>query len=926
MADRTVRVTLAAEVNGYLANMDRAAAKTRDVGTAAEKLAAQRQGFDVLGRSMLAVGAAAAAGVGLAVAKFADFDAQMSSVQAATHETAGNMDLLRAAALEAGQSTVFSATEAAEAIENLAKAGVSTADIMGGGLTGALDLAAAGQLAVGDAAEIAATAMTQFNLEGTAVPHIADLLAAAAGKAQGEVSDMAAALNQSGLVASQMGLSIEETTGTLASFASAGLIGSDAGTSFRTMLLRLANPTEEAKDLMADLGISAYDAQGNFVGMEAIAGQLQGTMGGLDQSTRDAAMATLFGSDAIRAANVLYTQGSEGVAEWTAKVDDSGYAAETAALRMDNLKGDVEKLGGALDTALIQTGGAANGALRFLTQAATDSVDAFSKMDPAVQGIVLGVGALVAAASLAGGAFFIAVPKVAAFNAALATMGPGAQRAAGALGAVGKGLGAIAVAVAAVAVLNGINDAIEGVGASSEELQNQLQTAGLGAAFEAAFVTAKVGADNGKAAISDMGATIEDVANSWDTRWAGVFGEGMLTAFDSSSDASDDMRDAFASMGEELGTLASTDLPAAQKAFSDYVESQNLTEEQTLQLIDLMPAWRDALTAQATELGLTADNQTLLKLAMEETTPAAEAAADAAAKNADELTKLQGGATEAEGAIEGLSDAIRGFGDTAISAEEASMDFEAAVDDAKEAVKENGQELDKGTAKGRANREALIAIAKAAKENSAATLERTGSEEKARAKVEQGREALIKAARQMGMSKEEAGKYADKLGLIPKNVGTAVKLSGVGAAEAALQHLARNRISYIQAITTGQSGTGANRAVANGGMFAYADGGVQSYAGGGVANGIYSGGAPIYKFAEPETGWEAFISGRRGRERENLGYAYAAIGRLEKSLGMGGGGGSGVNVTINQVNPLAEPASETIRTASQYLGALMGGN
>ena len=159
MADRTVKVTLAAQVSGYLAGMEQAAQKTRDVGTAAEKIAGQRQAFDTLGRSAMAFGAVAAAGVALAVSKFADFDAQMSSVQAATHETADNMSALREAALEAGESTVFSATEAAAAVENLAKAGVATTDILGGGLAGALDLAAAGELAVADAAEIAATAL-----------------------------------------------------------------------------------------------------------------------------------------------------------------------------------------------------------------------------------------------------------------------------------------------------------------------------------------------------------------------------------------------------------------------------------------------------------------------------------------------------------------------------------------------------------------------------------------------------------------------------------------------------------------------------------------------------------------------------------------------------------------------------------------------
>src|SRR5690606_33734709 len=105
-----------------------------------------------------------------------------------------------------------------------------------------------------EAAEIAASAMTQFGLAGEDVEHVADLLAAGAGKAQGGVADLGQALNQAGLVSSQFGLSIEEAVGTLTAFASAGMVGSDAGTSFRTMLLRLANPSNEAAAEMERLG------------------------------------------------------------------------------------------------------------------------------------------------------------------------------------------------------------------------------------------------------------------------------------------------------------------------------------------------------------------------------------------------------------------------------------------------------------------------------------------------------------------------------------------------------------------------------------------------------------------------------------------------------------------------------------------------
>ena len=146
-----------------------------------------------------------------------------------------------------GADTKFSASEAAGAIEQLAKAGVSTRDILDGGLTGSLNLAAAGSIDVGEAAETAASAMTQFGLSGSDVTHVADLLAAGAGKAQGGVTDLAYALKYAGVPAHALGVSIEETTGVLAEFASAGILGEQAGTTLRSMLLSLSAPTTRAK-------------------------------------------------------------------------------------------------------------------------------------------------------------------------------------------------------------------------------------------------------------------------------------------------------------------------------------------------------------------------------------------------------------------------------------------------------------------------------------------------------------------------------------------------------------------------------------------------------------------------------------------------------------------------------------------------------
>jgi TP901 family phage tail tape measure protein len=183
---------------------------------------------------------------------------------------------------------------------------------MGGALPGALALAAAGQMDVADATSIAVTAMTQFQLKGSDIPHVADLLAAGADKALGSVGDLGMALKQGGLVAAQFGLSVDDTVGTLSAFANAGLIGSDAGTSFKTMLTQLAAPSTKAQALLDKYNITLNDSKGNFIGITGLAGQLQTKLGGLTQAQRNAALATIFGTDAVRAANVLYKEGASG--------------------------------------------------------------------------------------------------------------------------------------------------------------------------------------------------------------------------------------------------------------------------------------------------------------------------------------------------------------------------------------------------------------------------------------------------------------------------------------------------------------------------------------------------------------------------------------------------------------------------------------
>jgi TP901 family phage tail tape measure protein len=448
---RTVSVKLTADLTDLRSKFREGGAAVRQL-TGELKKAADSGHLEKVSDRAAIMGTSLIGVAGAAVKMSMDFDKAMSSVSAATHAGAGDLQKLRSAALQAGKDTQYSATQAANAITELAKAGVPLPSILGGGLKGALSLAAAGQMDVAEAAQDAATAIGQFKLAGSQVPHVADLLAAGAGKAQGSVRDMGMALNQAGLVSGQFSLSIEDTTGVLAEFAHAGLLGSDAGTSLRTMLLAIANPSKQTRDLMDDLGISFYDASGKFIGMSGVAQVLQTRLKGLTDAQRQQALGQIFGNDAIRSASVLYSDGAKGVETWKNAVNDSGYAAATAQKQTDNLAGDIERLKGSLETLAIQSGSGSNSGLRVLAKGVNSVVDEFNDLPPAVSGGITVLAGLSGGALLLGAGWVKLRKSTKDVRAELEAMGPTGTKAAAGMSRLSSAAGKAGAAFVALQI------------------------------------------------------------------------------------------------------------------------------------------------------------------------------------------------------------------------------------------------------------------------------------------------------------------------------------------------------------------------------------------------------------------------------------------------------------------------------------------
>ena len=887
--NRVVKVTLRAQIAEYKKGMQEAAQATDAVADAGGRVASREQAF----KSLAKVGATVATGFTLlaavAVKKSAEFEQAMSNVAATGEDATQSFDALREAALEAGASTVFSATESANAIEEMAKAGVSAEDILSGGLTGALDLAAAGGLGVAQAAETAATALQMFGLKGTDMAHVADLLAAGAGKAMGDVSDLSAALAQGGLVAAATGLSIEETTAALAAFASQGLLGSDAGTSLKAMLQRLTPQSAEAAAKFEELGISAYDANGEFVGLEKFAGQLETAMKDLSPEARNAAMSVMFGSDAVRAANILYKEGAEGIKGWITAVDDQGYAAETAAKRLDNLKGDWEAFTGALDTAFITIGDGANGPLRDFVQMLTDLVDGFNDLPDWAQQLIIVTGAV---AGLAGGAAF-AIPKLLAFKDSVIDTFTALGKMSWIGGGVTLALGAVLTAVVSLA---------------GEHAAAERKADSYAATLEA-----------GTRRITD--ATRDMIAENLSAKDSFLWVE----------------HDSVLESAEKLGISLELVQKAAEgnaaaireldKQLQPYLNSNNELENSAARVAVGVKGEADSLERAAEKAELKEKATKNLTGANEDAAVEAMTAGEAYVAEAKAVEDLE---RELSTLIETFNKA-NGVNQDAISQnikyQDTLREAQEHIDNIRNGVDGFAASTDLSTEAGSRNMEMLVELAQNSWSAAEAQRQADGDTAAFNQRLIEGRQALIDTAIEMGWTAEEATALADSIFAIPDQHETEI-LADTAAAKnqvidfadtvrdvpgsrvttmSALTDVARQGVrSLIDEIAQVKSKTvtiTANRALNfigslgepnfQGGMYSN---GVQEFAQGGFPSGIYDGvNGGIHKFAEREKGvdWEAYISGRAADRDRNIGIAFESLRRM----GVNGGGGSTTTVS-----------------------------
>lgn len=328
---------------------DQATQEMDRVSAASGKL---KKHLEPVGSAMKLVGAGALA-AGVASVKMAgDYEQGLNIFKSVSGATAQQMAMVAAKARELGQDASLpgvSARDAANAMTELSKAGLSVNDTLAAS-KGVMSLAKAGQIDVADAATIAAQALNAFKLKGSDAGKVADVLANGANASATDIRGLSLGLQQSAAVASQFGVSLEDTVTTLGLFANRGMQGSDAGTSLKTMLISLANPSKKAANLMHELGINAYDASGKFVGMRQLAQNLQNGLKGLSEEQKQQALATIFGTDAFRAAAFLADSAGKSYDDMSKAVGRSGAAMDLAKAQNSGFNGALDNLKSTLET------------------------------------------------------------------------------------------------------------------------------------------------------------------------------------------------------------------------------------------------------------------------------------------------------------------------------------------------------------------------------------------------------------------------------------------------------------------------------------------------------------------------------------------------------------------------------------------------
>ncbi|MGG5463485.1 phage tail tape measure protein [Clostridium sp. B9] len=372
-----------------------------------------------------------------------EFESKMSRVKAISGATAEEFKKLEEQALDLGKSTAFSASQCADGMENLSSAGFTVSQTMEA-MPGLLDLAASSGEDLAISSDIAASTLRGFGMEASEAGKVADILAKNAAETNAAVVDTGEAMKYVAPNAHAAGLKIYEVTAAIGKLADAGIKGSQAGTTLRTALVRLAKPADPAATAMERIGFNAFDASGKMKPLSTIIGELNEKTKDLTEAEKQKTIATIFGTEALSGMTVLMQTGKDELDNLTEEFRNcDGAAKEMAATMQDNTKASIEQAMGALETAGIKTLKAAAPMIKEVAEVVGNLADKFSELSPETQEFIVKAGL----ATLAAGPLTSGIGHLASGVGGLIKVG---GKLAGGLGLITTGAEVATTATAAV--------------------------------------------------------------------------------------------------------------------------------------------------------------------------------------------------------------------------------------------------------------------------------------------------------------------------------------------------------------------------------------------------------------------------------------------------------------------------------------------
>ncbi len=313
---------------------------------------------------------AVVAGIGTAAATmYGRFELTMKRAGAVTN-TLGTRDfaLLEAAAKKMGEETVYSAQEAAAAIEQMGLAGLTTQEIIQA-LPGALQLASSAQISIAQAADVAAKTMRAFGASAEELAHINDVLVATFTRSNTDITQLGEAMKYVAPVSNALGVSIEDTAAIIAKLGDAGFQGSMAGTSLRNIMSTLAGATPAATAKLNELGIVTVDASGKMLPLIDVLRQIE------QSAITDAKVLEIFGARGGPQLLALLEVGIDAVEEFSGKLSEAGGTAQRISdANLDSLWGMLKIVQSAVEAVALEVGQSMAPSIRAAGQTITDMI------------------------------------------------------------------------------------------------------------------------------------------------------------------------------------------------------------------------------------------------------------------------------------------------------------------------------------------------------------------------------------------------------------------------------------------------------------------------------------------------------------------------------------------------------------------------